>query len=325
MPLCLVVAKNYAECVLARVRKAGLLDEDYVITRTNSEVYIPIKTSELASLIESCTENYRIESCNLPVRKRTEGIDVPSFDIVDNVVIIRENALRDRDVNEVVENIRKIHPKVRAIWVKKETRDLFRIPVLELLWGKEVRDVIAKEYGLLFKVKLGYVYFNPRLAEEHNRLASKVAPFEVVIDVFCGIGGFAIHIAARKHSLVVANDANPAAYELLLENIALNKKKLRGTVIPLNNDARDLPGILMEESADRIIADFPSGSMEFIDVYEALLKRGGMLHLYILAESSENASVAIKDKLKHWRLIACQRVLEYSPRLSVYRCDVIKP
>jgi len=70
---------------------------------------------------------------------------------------------------------------------------------------------------LQFKVKLGEVYFNPRLSEEHHRLAEATKSGEVVVDAFTGIGGFAIHIASLKTSLVIANDANPVAYKLLVE------------------------------------------------------------------------------------------------------------
>ncbi|MEM0199168.1 MAG: methyltransferase [Desulfurococcaceae archaeon] len=329
MTKCIVINKKYAECVMNVLKKKRLLNTEYKVLRIDEQVLIPVQENledEVRDAVKLCTtDDLKFTECNPPRRKTSNSVSIPSFDIVDNVVIIRENVLRTWSIGELVENIRKVHPRVRAIWVKRETVDVYRIPVLELLWGEDIRDLMVKEYGFKFKVKLGKVFFNPRLAEEHRRLAKLVKPGEIVLDMFSGIGGFSIHIAGEVPSLVIANDLNPDAYELLLENIVLNKRRIKGVIVPLNMNSRELPGVVREGSVDRIIADIPGYSLNFVDEYRVLLKPGGKLHLYILAESVQVAMQSSLSKLKNWFLESCLEVLEYSPKLSVYRCDLVKP
>lgn len=327
MAKCVSIDKRSAECTIKVLREKDILDRDFNVLREGDRVLVPVVENYIGEALKEakkCTENPEVVDC-APPRKKLERASLPSLDIVDNVVIIRENALKHVEKSEFLNTLKKVYPRVRAVWVKKETVDVFRTPILELLWGEEVRDVVAKEHGLKFKVKLGQVYFNPRFSEEHHRLAVHVGPGEVVVDMFCGVGGFAIHIAATTPSLVIANDANPIAYALLLENVALNMKKLRGTIVPLNLDSKSLVEVLVKGSVDRIIADFPTGSLGFVEVYEYLLRPGGVLHLYVLAESENKVEEAVLDKLIGWKLTRCVEVLEYSPRLSIYRCDLIKP
>lgn len=65
------------------------------------------------------------------------------------------------------------------------------------------------------------MYWNSRLHTEHARLVSLFGPGEVVADVFAGVGPFAIP-AAKKGSLVVANDLNPKSAEYLAMNVDSN-------------------------------------------------------------------------------------------------------
>lgn len=329
MVKCIVVHKKYAECVIRVLKRKQLMNIEYGVLRDYENVLVPIYEQyeeDARNIAVVCVaDGIKLVDCNPPRRNVKKNMSISSFDIVDNVVIIRENALRFKDVSKVIEDIKRIYPKIRAVWVKKETVDIYRTPVLELLWGEDVRDLVIKEYGLKFRVKLGYVYFNPRFAEEHHRIAEMVKPGEVVVDMFSGIGGFSIHIASITPSFIIANDLNSVAYELLLENVNLNKRKIRGTIVPLNLNSKELPGVVREESVDRIVADFPGESLNFVDEYNVLLKPGGKLHLYLLAGSVHEAELKSLSKLKDWLLDSCVEVLEYSPRLSIHRCNLIKP
>lgn len=327
MVKCISVEKKFAECAIRVLKERGFLNRGFEVTRTSNRVLIPVEETRVEEALKElakCGGDPEIVECE-PPRKKLESVSLPSLDIVDNVVIVRENALRHVEKNELINMLKKVYPRIRAVWIKKETIDAFRTPVLELLWGEEVREIVAKEHGLKFRVKLGHVYFNPRLGEEHHRLAVNVKPGEVVMDMFCGVGGFAIHVAATTPSLVIANDINPVAYELLLENIALNMRRLKGTIIPLNLDSKSLVEVVVRGSVDRVIADFPTGSLDFVEVYDHALKPGGVLHLYLVAGSGDDAKRLVLEKLNNWRIHLCLEVLEYSPRLSIYRCDLVKP
>ena len=327
MPLCISVEKKFAESVIKELRKLGLLDDQYAITRTQSSVIIPVKATTPGEVLDLSYTRVEVTECSPPKRKTVESkVKMPALDFVGNVVILRENVLKHRSIDDVVRSVKQVYPRVRAIWVKEETVDTYRLPVLRLLWGDDTREILVKEHGLKMKVLLGEVYFNPRLAEEHYRVSQLVRDGEIVVDAFSGIGGFALQIALRKVSLVVANDLNPTAYELLVENTLLNKSKLRGIIIPLNTDVVELPNVLRHKSVDRLIADFPTKSTEYFEVYDTLLKPRGVLHLYLLSSRGcEEVRVKVSEIFKRWEVNTCRVVMEYSPRRNIYRCDLVKP
>ncbi|MGC8953214.1 MAG: class I SAM-dependent methyltransferase [Desulfurococcus sp.] len=323
--LCISIDKHLAEPVIRRLREKDLINADYLITRINGNVIIPVKTLEGLNELLSNTRYYIIQ-CNPPPSRRKYVTRVPSYDLVGDAAIIRENVLGFMSGDEVVRELRSIHPNIRAIYVKEETVDKYRIPKLRLLWGEHIDTVVVKEYGLLFKVSLGKVYYNPRLGEEHHRIALMVRNGELVVDLFTGIGGFPIHISSLKAARIIANDLNPEAYRLLCENILLNHRRLRGGIIPLNLDAREIIDYLdIYGKADRVIANLPRWSLEFTKVYNAVLKPGGILHLYILTYDREASVIELGSKLPGWSIQGSKLVLEYAPRAGIYRFDLVKP
>jgi tRNA (guanine37-N1)-methyltransferase len=322
MPLCVEVNRKFAEHIIKALRSRGLIDGEYLVTRRNEHVVIPIKYTGARQLtIDGIS--FSLFNCTPPSKRRV-SVKLPSHDIVGDVVIIRENALRGWDVDELIESFRSVYPRLKAIWIKEYTVDEYRKPLLRLLWGEEKREIITKEHGLIFKVKLGDVYYNPRLAEEHHRVANLIKDGEVVVDLFAGIGGFSIHIASQRFTLTIANDLNPTAYKLLLENIELNKKRLKGFITPLNMHAREVPSVLRESSADRIIADLPLRGVEFVDVYDALLRPGGVLHLYRLSRDEGVLREELAKIFRGWELKGLKLVIEYAPGAGIYRCDLVK-
>lgn len=66
------------------------------------------------------------------------------------------------------------------------------------------------------------MYWNSRLHTEHDRLVQLFRPEDVVVDVFAGVGPFALP-AAKKGCGVLANDLNPESYRWLLRNVETNK------------------------------------------------------------------------------------------------------
>ncbi|QOR94848.1 methyltransferase [Thermosphaera chiliense] len=319
--LCVEVEKTRAEKAIKALRKTGLLLEDYLIERAGDKVLIPV-----AEKPESIDETlFRVVEC-APGYKKKIAVNPPSYDLLGDVAIVRSKVLEHRASEEVVDALLKTHPRLKAIYVKEETVEEYRVPVLKLLWGTPVEVVVVKEYGLSFKIRLGKVYYNPRLTEEHRRLASLVRDGEIVVDLFSGIGGFPVHIASLKTALVLANDLNPVAHELLIENIKSNMRRLKGVIIPLNNDARDIPDHLpRKEVAHRVIANLPKASLGFAEVYDQVLAPEGILHLYVLTRDVYTSIDEVGSVLPGWRILSHRLVLEYSPGSGIYRFDIIKP
>lgn len=80
------------------------------------------------------------------------------------------------------------------------------------------------------------VYWNSRLEAEHHRLVNTYfQPNDIVADIMCGIGPFAIP-AAQKGCAVYANDLNPESTRYCALNAKLNR--VAGNVHVFNIDGR---------------------------------------------------------------------------------------
>lgn len=111
----------------------------------------------------------------------------------------------------------------------------FRTFEMEVLAGEDDFVVTQKESGCQFTFDFKNVYWNSRLATEHERLINSFKAGEIVCDVMAGVGPFAVP-AGKKSTLVFANDLNPEAYSYLQQNIKANKVDL--FVQPSNLDGR---------------------------------------------------------------------------------------
>lgn len=124
----------------------------------------------------------------------------------------------------------------------------FRTFEMEVLAGEDNFVVTQKESGCMFTFDFQKVYWNSRLATEHERLIDSFTPGEIVCDVMAGVGPFAVP-AGKKQCLVFANDLNPESYKYLKANI--NSNKVDAFVKPSNLDGREF----IKQSVG-IIADF---------------------------------------------------------------------
>ncbi|KAJ2160981.1 tRNA(m(1)G37)methyltransferase [Coemansia sp. RSA 552] len=112
----------------------------------------------------------------------------------------------------------------------------FRNFQMEVLAGSGDYIATVRENDCVFKFDYSKVYWNSRLHSEHERLIKEFARGSSVCDVMAGVGPFAVP-AARRGSLVWANDLNPASFEAMEDNIRLNK--VQGRVRAFNMDGRD--------------------------------------------------------------------------------------
>jgi tRNA (guanine37-N1)-methyltransferase len=201
-----------------------------------------------------------------------------AYDLIGDIAILeipQEIAQHARLIGTTFHNL---HPNFKTVLAKRgAVSGTTRIREYTLLSGEHRTKTIHTEYGCRLAVDIEKAYFSPRLLEEHHRIAQLVKTGELVVDMFCGVGPFAIHITRQKQAQVIAIDINPAAIELLKESITLNK--LIGTIIPTVADARSYVKN-NRLRADRIIMNHPSGASEFIPDACSVLKSGGTIHYY---------------------------------------------
>jgi tRNA (guanine37-N1)-methyltransferase len=243
-----------------------------------------------------------------------------SYVVVGRAVIVSlDERLRGRE-REVAEQLLRAVPGAAAVYGKTATLGDYRVQELVLLAGRPLEETIHVENGLRFPVPLGRVYANPRLAGEHMRVARMVRSGERVLDMFSGIGGFAVTIAALgRAEVVVANDLNPHAAAAAARALVLNRSRIRSPVLVLNTDARHLPDIL-QPVFTRIIMNLPHGAKQFLPKAAQLCSpRGCTVHLYAVARSPQEAAEGLPPG---FTLLAVTRVLDYAPGKYIFRLDL---
>ena len=223
-----------------------------------------------------------------------------SYDIVGDIAVIRvPDSLKQRD-ETIAEAIMQAHKRVKAVWrqVSPVSGD-FRLRELEWVAGERKTETVHKEHGCLFKVDLEKCYFSPRLSYERTRIALRVQPGEVVVNMFAGVGCYSIVIARHSEAKKIYSiDINPIAVRCMQENVRLNK--VEGRVVPIQGDAKKVVEEKLRKIADRIIMPLPERSYEYLDcAIQSLKQIGGFIHYYDFehAKKNENPAEKIESKI----------------------------
>jgi tRNA (guanine37-N1)-methyltransferase len=179
---------------------------------------------------------------------------------------------------------------------------------------------VHHEYDFAYRLDVGTVFFNPRLASERKRVTGQVQPGERVLVPCCGIGPFVIPAAARGAE-VVAVDQNPEACRWLLENLKLNGFQDRVTVIP--GDAFDT-SLLPAYSFDRAIIPTPYGMDAIFEGIAPRVKRGGMIHFYTFRNRDQADALVTEFGEKGFEVVTRRRCGNVAPGVSRWVFDLVK-
>ena len=239
------------------------------------------------------------EQCQFEQNPQREVL--PRHELVGGIAIIQE-----RDVAGAHKILASRPSLYTIVYAKGEVSGEYRTRDFEVLAGAPTTRTEVIEYGHRFHVDLAAAYFSARLSSERQRILHQTGRNEAVLDMFAGVGPFAITLAARA-AIVVACDLNPQAVELMLENIAQNRTK---NVLPVLADARRLIGIFPWQF-DRIVMNLPLSGTEFLPEAFRLCKAGGMIHFYSLV-SEEGEHLSCIQGLGG-EVIAERMVRSYSP------------
>lgn len=212
-------------------------------------------------------------------------------EIIGDIAVIRKPFDLDVEVlKPLAEEILKELPYVRSVWAAASPIEgPHRVRRYVHLAGEERSMTLYREHGCVFKVDITKTYISPALNYEHGRIAGLVREGEFVINMFAGVGLFTIIIAKKSRpSKVVSIDINPYAYELMKENVSLNK--VEDIVEPVLGDA----GEVVERyvgMADRVLMPLPELAMSYLPKAIKSLRGKGYVHVYefITATSKEEA------------------------------------
>jgi tRNA (guanine37-N1)-methyltransferase len=304
--LCFKVSKRFGEQTLILTNKLGMINKELEIQRDLDFIYIPIIDQPSESDLKTLTKHVMISEIStrsFPERRKKETSFVSllaeklpsnslasfphSADFIGDIAIIEIPPELEAHGKIIGEAILKANKNMRTVLAKAgPVSGTYRLREFTLLAGEPKTETIHKEYGCQYYVNVAKAYFSPRLSNEHNRVASLVKEGETIIDMFAGVGPFAIQIAKKQENVrAYAIDVNPHAVEYLKRNVRLNR--VEESVFPGLGDAKQIVKERHLGIADRVIMNLPEKATEFVDAAcDALKQIGGIVHFYGFVNSS---------------------------------------
>ncbi|ASJ13223.1 tRNA (guanine(37)-N1)/4-demethylwyosine(37)-methyltransferase Taw22 [Thermococcus thioreducens] len=288
------VPRREAEPVKRKLKKLGLYDGRRRPRRENGYVLLPVISDPR---IEGL--GYEVLRVELPLRperqiyknlesvlaermSREELKHLRRYDVIGDIAVIQIPEELEHRVEDIVWGLRKVHPFLKVIARKGFHEGAFRIRDYSIIWGEERLETVHKENGVRIKVDLSKVFFNPRMKGERYRLAHLVRDGERILIPFAGVLPYALVIAGYRKVKITAVELNREAYELGLENIELNRERLRGEIEFIHGDVFEvLPEL---PSYDRVISPTPRG----VDALALTLSKAEKwLHYYDFVHEGE--------------------------------------
>jgi tRNA (guanine37-N1)-methyltransferase len=315
---CLKVPKQLGEQAIRLVRELNLFNSELAVQQLKDCICIPLIPSPspvAMNKLETELSEYEIVAHNFVERKKRHlthldllidklppnllAVVPRAIDFIGDIAII-EIPTELADYKTVIgEALLEAHKQTNTVLAKSgAVEGVYRIRNFEVIAGPDKTATVHREYGCMYNVDVAKAYFSPRLSSEHNRIASQVKAGETVVDLFAGVGPFAIPIAKNQTDVrVYAVDVNPDAVALLKRNVAVNRAEKQ--VIPVLGDARQVVKEQLVGKADRVIMNLPETACEFVDVAcEALKGEGGIMHYYGFVKDSgplETAKVRLTE------------------------------
>jgi tRNA (guanine37-N1)-methyltransferase len=201
----------------------------------------------------------------------------PCYEVIGDIAIV-EGEDPDRVAAALLSTCSNIRSVITPI---SDVEGEFRTRRFRHVAGEDRKTTLHKEHGQRYLVDLEGAYFTPRLGTERLRISRLVCPGDFVLDMFAGVGPFAI-LLAQKGAKVVAIDKNPVAVKYLRNNALLNKVELE----ILEGDAREL-SLNYENKADHIIMNLPQTANEFLSSAFRAVKDGGVVHYYAISPETD--------------------------------------
>jgi tRNA (guanine37-N1)-methyltransferase len=266
------VPARQGEMMRQALIQEGALDATLRVLRDGDHLVLPILAERDGA------DHYEFEAH--PGRE-----SLPRHELVGGIAIMQDND--PSGAEKILASRPSLHT---VVFAKGEVSGEYRTRELAILAGNPTTRTQVTEHGHRFIVDLAGAYFSARLSTERQRILDQVEEGEVILDMFAGVGPFAVTLAKRAR-LVVACDLNPQAVALMLENIVQNRVK---NVLPVLADARRLEGVLPWKF-DRVVMNLPLAGTGFLQEAFHLCNPGGMVHFYALVSAEGEHTPRIQE------------------------------
>lgn len=295
-PLAAIVPKPEGERAIASLRAEGVYDDSRTVREAGEgalalPVTHPPNETEIHELIRQPEPEIRAPGLEDLLADRgwsdAEVERAPkSWAVVGSVVLADfEGCPREGEVGDA---LLELHGGADTVLAREGISGEHREPAVRVVAGAGDTETIHTEHGTRYALDLSKVMFSPGNKRERHRMGEVVEEGERVLDMFAGIGYFALPMA-RAGARVTAVERNPVAFRYLLENAVLNGVEDR--IDAYRADCRDVE---MEERVDRVVMGYydaseprSDGGYEYLPSALGALRDGGVLHMHEATPEAE--------------------------------------
>lgn len=284
MPV-LAVPRKRADDLLRKLQTSRLLDGSRKIVKRDGSVFLPV-VAEPSFSLEPFGARWDDRE-NLPARSlqpdpthrilgdlRAAGIPPElaprRWKQIGDVLIIRIKPDARKHATKIAEVFGTVFKARSVVEDRSGIHGPLRTPDVRLLWGADT-ETVHVEGGVRYALDVAEVMLSPGNIEERLGIAGRIRPGAIVVDLFAGIGYFALPISIRSRAAAIyACELNPTSYAYLIRNIRLNRA---ASVIPLLGDCR---GVAPRGVADWVLMGH-FDAREYLDVAFAALRGRGTI------------------------------------------------
>lgn len=294
MTMYLKSLKKNAESLRMQLINDKLYLYDVIPEHDKQYVYFPVndsKASKYGSVVQKTPRLYQKKTQSLKkilsdMNLDTKQIDaITSYDTVGEIAILKITKDIEPYEKEIAKALLEANKSLKTIVKKtKEHHGVYRVQSVKYLAGKRNFTTYAKEAGAVFKVRVGDMFFSPRLSFERIRIANMVKPNSNVAVFFSGVAPFSIIIAKLQPNVnkIISIELNPKAHKNAIENIEINrmKSKVEAVCADVRKYAKEV-----KDWADYVIMPLPKTSDDFLDAAFTAVKKyqdgnTGVISLY---------------------------------------------
>jgi tRNA (guanine37-N1)-methyltransferase len=242
------------------------------------------------------------------------------FQLIGDVAVLCLPQALDGQKEEIARSLVSRNKSIRTVLNKtSKLEGERRVATFEVLAGGETLT-LHREYGFTYRLDVANVFFNSRLGYERQRIAALVDAGERVLVPFCGVGPFAVPIAA-KGAKVVALEKSREACRWLEENARRNKVK--DNLMVVNSDALRTAKML-KPCFDRAVIPAPYGMDEILPVVCEVVRMGGWVHFYTFKKRNQIEGLKEEYRQLGFDVELCRRCGNVAPGVSRWAFDMVK-
>ncbi len=301
MALAVVVPKPDSESRIADLEAEGVYDDARKVREHDADrVELPVterpSETRFERVIEQENPELRAPGLDELLRERgwseAERDRAPSSWAVVGTVILADFTDCPRP-GEVGDALLALHSEADTVLARGGIDGEHREPDVSVVAGEGDTETVHTEHGTRYALDLSRVMFAPGNKAERAHMGDIAGGGERVLDMFAGIGYFALPMA-RAGAHVTAVEKNPESFRYLAENAQLNG--VSENLDCVLGDCRDV-----DTEADRVVMGYydalgggpvdgvetSDGGPGYLDAALDNLVSGGVLHVHSAVPEAE--------------------------------------